>query len=324
MKLVKSLEEFNYNNLIVIVGPTGVGKTEISVKLAKEINGEIISADSLQIYKELNIGTAKPTEEQRSIVKHHLIDVYEPTEEVNAFHYSKMCRETIRLIISNNKIPIIVGGTGLYIKATIDGIFESPPIDKNVRMLLEEKCKKNGLDFLFNELKKVDYLSAKRIHTNDKFRIIRALEVYESTGVPISKLQQFRKPLEGINVIMIGIDMDRAYLYKRINERVDLMIKNGLVDEVKRIISKYGSSNIPALKGLGYRQIYDYLKGKCSLDKAIDLTKRDTRRYAKRQITWFKKDKRIVWIKYNENIDKNVDEILNIIKNHQSNFQKET
>ncbi|MFH1825100.1 MAG: tRNA (adenosine(37)-N6)-dimethylallyltransferase MiaA [Candidatus Firestonebacteria bacterium] len=302
--------------LIVIVGPTGVGKTGISIKLAQKVKGEIISADSLQIYKELNIGTAKPTKEQRNIVKHYLIDVYKPVFQINAFNYAKKCRKIIKSIIAHGQSPIMVGGTGLYIKAAIDGIFESPPPDKNIRELLERDCENNGLEFLYNELKRVDEISARKIHKNDKFRIIRALEVYKSTGTPISKLQQFKKSLDGIDIVMIGIEMDRIRLYKRINDRVDLMIKNGLVEEVEKIIDKYKNyKNIVALKGLGYRHMHDYLHGKYSLISAINLMKKDTRKYAKRQMTWFKKDKRIIWITYEENIDDNVDEILNIIQN---------
>jgi tRNA dimethylallyltransferase len=275
------------------VGPTAVGKSKVAIELAKRINGEIVSCDSRQVYEYLNIGTAKPKREERKKIPHHLIGVIKPDEEFNAFLYARRARNIISEIHRKKKIPILVGGSGLYIKAVIDGIFPGARRNKKIRKRLE----KFSSGTLYKKLKKIDSKTASRLHPHDKVRIIRALEVYELTGQPISALQEIskgRKP--SYNLTMIGLKREREELYQRINERVDRMIEEGLVKEVKGLLKKGFSKDLPALRGLDYKEIIGYLDGEYNLKEAIRLLKRNSRRFAKRQLTWFNKDKRIHWI----------------------------
>ncbi|MBA7606505.1 tRNA dimethylallyltransferase [subsurface metagenome] len=277
----------------MIVGPTAVGKSEVAIELAKRIKGEIISCDSRQVYKYLNIGTAKPTKEERKKIPHHLIDIIEPDEEFNAFLYARRAHRAISRIHRKKKIPILVGGAGLYVRAVIDGIFPGAGKNKEIRKRLE----KFSSNQLYKKLRKIDPLAASRLHPHDKVRIVRALEVYELTGQPISTLQEIskgRKP--NYDLTMIGLKRRREELYQRINQRVEKMIEEGLVKEVKGLLKKGFSKNLIALKGLDYKEIIGYLDGEYDLKEAIRLLKRNSRRFAKRQLTWFNQDKRIHWI----------------------------
>ncbi len=299
--------------LIVIVGPTAIGKSEVAIELAKRINGEIVSCDSCQVYKYLNIGTAKPTKEERKKIPHHLIDVIEPDEEFNAFLYARKAHKAISEIHKKKKTPILVGGSGLYVRATVDGIFLGAKKNKAIR----ERLRKFSSDTLYRKLKKVDSETASHLHPHDRVRIIRALEVYELTGQPISALQEVSKGKEpNYNLTMIGLKRKRKELYQRINQRVERMIKKGLVKEVKNLLKKGFSKDLIVLKGLGYKEIIGYLDGEYDLKEAIRLLKRNSRRFAKRQLTWFNKDKRIHWIeiKKGDSASKVVSQIAKLLK----------
>lgn len=274
--------------LIVISGPTGIGKTSIGIEIAKYFNSEIISADSRQIYKDFNIGTAKPTRDEINLVNHHLIDFVEPTYNFTVSEYLNLAKEKIREIYEKNKIPIIVGGTGLYIKAVTED-FEIPKVKPNYE--IRDNLKKiseteEGRNYIYNRALEIDPEAMKRIHKNDLFRIIRVIEVYETTNKRISSIR--KKNLDNVyNLIHITLDIDRNELYKRIGTRVDKMINDGLIDEVKFLIKKYGI-NLPLLKTINYREIKEYLSNNLSLEEAIELMKKDTRNFAKRQLTWFR------------------------------------
>lgn len=300
--------------IIAIVGPTGVGKTDISVKIALILNSEIINVDSRQIYKFMNIGTAKPSSKILSLVKHHLIDIIYPDEYFSAGKYGTKARKVIFSLFQKDMIPLLVGGSGLYLSAIIYGLFEGPQADHKLRKTFTEYANHFGKESLHTRLKKIDPESANRIHPMDIMRVIRALEVYEKTGKPISYFQ-VNFSLEEIFYIpiIIGLERDRKDLYKRIESRVDLMIGEGLVDEVKRLLDMGYSEELHSMMGIGYKQTISFLKGKHDLDKAISLIKRDTKRYAKRQITWFKKVENIKWINLTDNLEEDVNTILDFI-----------
>lgn len=276
--------------MIFIVGPTAVGKTEYALKLAKKINGEIISADSMQAYKGMDIGTSKPTKAQRRIVYHHLIDILKPDEEYNAAMFKEKAERAIEDIIKRNKRPIVVGGSGLYIKALIDGIFEGPSADWKLRARLERKAQRYGNQFLYKKLKELDPRSAIKIAPQNLRRIIRALEVIEKTKKTFSQLKLKAKGIaDKYKIKIIKLESPRKKLYKKIDERADEMFEDGLVKEVKRVLKRYQPLSRTASQALGYREVIGYLNGSYNLDEAIRLTKRNTRHFAKRQITWFKK-----------------------------------
>jgi tRNA dimethylallyltransferase len=285
------------NKVPVIVGPTGVGKTQVSLRLADILNGEIVSSDSRQVYKYMDIGTAKPTKEEMKRVAHHLIDIVYPDEKFTAADYGKKAREVIKEIIKRKKQPIVVGGSGLYLKALIKGFFRGPKGDEKLRERLKEDESKFGLDHLFEKLKKVDPKAALRIHPHDSVRIIRALEVYELTGKPITSLQEegIYEPFE-MDFVKVGLTLDREKLYERIDRRVEKMIKEGFLDEVKGLKEKGYSSGLKAFKTVGYQELFSYLDGEIDFPKAIERIKLNSRRYAKRQLTWFRKDKEIKWL----------------------------
>lgn len=284
--------------LIVIAGPTASGKTSLSIELAKKVNGEIISADSMQIYKYMDIGTAKIKEEEKEGIKHFLVDELYPDEEFNINIFQKMAKEAIDEIISKGKIPIIVGGTGFYIQSVVYDIeFEDTNKDEQYREELESIAKNKGNKELHNMLEKVDKDSAKKIHENNVKRVIRALEFYKQTGLPISKHNEEEKNKETpYNLLFYVLNMDRDVLYDRIDRRVDIMINEGLVDEVKKLIDMGYSKDLVSMKGLGYKEIIGYLDGCYDLDRAIYILKRDTRHFAKRQLTWFKREKDVIWL----------------------------
>lgn len=283
--------------LITISGPTACGKTAVSVELAKIIKGEIISADSMQVYKYMNIGTAKITEEEKQGIKHYLIDELYPDEEFSVAVFQKMAKGALEEIYDKGKIPILVGGTGFYVNALIyDNDFTPGEKDEKMRIELEKTALENGNEYVHNILKKLDPEYAETVHPNNLKRVIRAIEYCMDTGEKFSeynKREKLREP--AYNVKNFILNMDRERLYKRIEKRIDIMIDEGLVDEVKKLMEEY-SDNLVSMKGLGYKEIIGYLKGEYSLDEAIYILKRDTRHFARRQITWFRHQSDGVWI----------------------------
>ncbi len=283
--------------VIAIVGPTCTGKTRIAIELAKLINGEIISADARQIYKLINIGTAKPTRDELSEVPHHLVDVLSLDDEMSAGVYGKIARDAVEGIFSRNHKPLIVGGSGLYLRAVIDGLFESPDVDCEIRESLRRRFNEDGAESLLAELNRVDPAAAKGLLPQNYKRILRALEVFYSSGERISELRQARPLTPNFRTLQFGILLERKLLYRRIENRVDDMIEQGLVDEVKEILKRGFEPSVNSLQTVGYKEVINYLQGKIKFEEMVDLIKMNTRRYAKRQMTWFRKDNRIVWIK---------------------------
>lgn len=291
-------------NVLVLVGPTCSGKSTVGFLIAKEIKGEIISADSRQIYKYLDIGTAKPPVQERKKIKHHFIDELLPEHDFNAGEFSNQARERIDTIFNAGKQPIVVGGSGLYIQAFIDGFFEGPSADKDVREKIYEELHKKGKEGLLEELRKVDPLSASRMLPSNLHRIIRALEVYKVTGTPISELQKINIS-PNFNSVLVGLQWDRIKLYERINERVDWMLNSGLLNEVKSLVEKGYSTKITSLRTVGYQEVFQFFEGKISYVDMVELIKRNSRRYAKRQLTWFRRDGRIKWFELGAELDFN-------------------
>jgi len=300
--------------VIVIVGPTCSGKTNLSLKLSQLIPSEIISADSRQIYKHLDIGTAKPSKNQLKKATHHLIDILDPSENYDASLFEKDAEKIIDEIFKKNKTPIIVGGSGLYIKALIDGIFGTADKDEEYRKELHQKRKEYGNELLYKELKKVDPESAAKMLPQNWKRVMRALEVFHTSGQPIWKHHQIQYIGKEKKYLFkqFGLNWDRKILYENIDKRVDEMIANGFVDEVKNILFEGYDKNLNSLNTVGYKEIIQHLDGKISLERAIELIKRNTRHYAKRQMTWFRKDKRIQWFDVSDKnqIDKIASEII--------------
>lgn len=281
--------------VIVITGPTCSGKSFLGLLLAEKLKTEIISADSRQIYKYLDIGTAKPSDAELKKIKHHFINDLEPDEKYNVSRYENEALKIIGNLISNNKVPVVVGGSGLYIKAIVDGIFDTVDVDESFREEMLGKKRIYGNEYLFSELKKVDPVSASKILPQNWKRIIRALEVYHLTGKPIDIHQKEHIRKVNFNFVQFGLNWDRKILYQNIERRVDEMIAGGLVNETKNIIRSY-DKNLNSLNTVGYKEIISYLEGSISLNQAIELIKRNTRRFAKRQLTWFRTDDRIVWL----------------------------
>ena len=301
--------------VIVIVGPTASGKTALSIELAKKIDGEIISCDSMQIYKDMNIGSAKPTIEEMQGIKHYMIDIAEPTERFSVAEYKKRSEEAIEEILQKGKVPIIVGGTGLYANSLIYNIEYN-------EIILDEEYRKNlmkiaetevGLATLYEKARSIDPVAMEKISSNDKKRIIRVLEIKHSTGKNKTELElESRKNEVKYEYKVFAINMPREILYDRINKRVDIMIENGLIDEVENIIEKY--KEFPtAMQAIGYKEIVMYLKGELTKQEAIEKIKQESRRYAKRQITWFKKIENIKWIDGLKDKDENIKFIQDVI-----------
>lgn len=292
--------------LVILTGPTAVGKTEISIKLAKRINGEIISADSMQVYRYMDIGTAKIQKEEMQGVPHYLIDILEPKEEFNVVKFQEYALNAMNEIYAKGKIPIIVGGTGFYIQSVLYGIdFSDNDEDSSYRKELEELAITKGQTYLHDELKKVDEISANSIHQNNVKRVIRALEYYHQTGLKISEHNEEQRQKESpYNFSYFVLTNHRNVLYERINLRIDKMLEAGLIEEVKNLLQKGCTKEMVSMQGLGYKEIISYLDGECTLEEAIYLLKRDTRHFAKRQLTWFKREKEVTWIEKNEYEDK--------------------
>lgn len=299
--------------IVIIAGPTACGKTACSIELAKQINGEIISADSMQVYKLMDIGTAKIKKEEMEGIKHYLIDEFYPDEDFSIAIFQKYTKKYIKEIQDKGKIPIIVGGTGFYINSIIfDNDFKETEKDETYRQELESLARDKGNEYLHLKLKEVDYKSYEKIHPNNVKKVIRALEFYFQTGSPISEHNEAEKQKIPIykNYFFI-LNMNRDTLYERINERVDIMIKKGLVDEVKSLLQKGYDKNLVSMQGIGYKEIVKYIENEISLEEAIYLIKRNTRRFAKRQITWFKHQCNGNWINID---DKNFMEVIQEMK----------
>jgi tRNA dimethylallyltransferase len=303
----------NQRNVLVIVGPTASGKTPVSLLIANHLNAEIISADSRQIYKFMDIGTAKPSQAELEKVHHHFIDGLNPDKDFNSGDFGSKGRVIIEEIFRKGKTPIVVGGSGLYLRALTDGFFDGPPADPSMRQLLYRRLEEEGGEVLLKELHEVDPISASRMLPSNSRRIVRALEVYKITGVPISELQKSKIIINFVPVY-IGIMWDRKKLYDRINRRVDIMIDKGLVEEVTRLRQMGYASSLNALQTVGYKEVFDYLESKTNYDRMVELIKQNSRRYAKRQLTWFRHDDRIKW--FNIDDDKKFTEIADEIINH--------
>ena len=294
---VKMQDNFNKAKVIVICGPTASGKTALSIEVAKKINGEIISSDSMQIYKDMNIGTAKPTKEEMEGIKHYLIDYVLPTERYSVAEYKKDAKKAIKEVIEKGKTPIIVGGTGLYVDSLIYEI-EYPEIkfDEEYRKKLEKEVEEEGLEKLYEKAKKIDPIAIEKISKTDKKRILRVLEIYHATGKTKTEQEIISRQKEPeYDYKVYGLLWDRQKLYDRINLRVDIMIEQGLIEEVKTILKKY--SEFPtAMQGLGYKEVVQYLNKEITKEEMIEKIKQETRRYAKRQMTWFRKNKQTIWL----------------------------
>lgn len=283
--------------VIVIAGPTCSGKTKVSLKLAEILDTEIISADSRQVYRYLDIGTAKPLSSDLKKIKHHFISSLNPDIKFNVSDFETEALKIIKELHTRNKIPVVAGGSGLYIKALVDGIFNTVDTDDDFRKKLMNERTENGNEYLYSKLKEVDPVSASGMLPQNYKRIIRALEVYYLTGKPIWVLQQeYSRDVE-IEFVQYGLNWERDKLYRNIESRVDEMLKAGLVNEVKEILKKGFDKKLNALNTVGYKEIISYLDGEISFERAVELIKRNTRRFAKRQLTWFNRDKRIKWIK---------------------------
>lgn len=305
--------------LIILTGPTAVGKTKASIGLAKAINGEIISADSMQVYKRMDIGSAKIREEEMDGVKHYLLDILEPSEEFNVVLFQQYAKAAMEEIYAKGKIPIIVGGTGFYIQSVLYDI-DFTETDKNdeLREKYETIAREQGEDVLHEMLRAVDPDSADAIPKQNVKRVVRALEFYEETGTPISLHNEEQRQKESpYNFAYFVLNDDRENLYERINKRVDIMVTDGLVDEVKALKAEGLNSSMVSMQGLGYKEILDYLDEKISLDEALYIIKKNTRHFAKRQITWFKREKDVCWINKNEfeyDEEKILESMLEILK----------
>ncbi len=303
--------------LLVIVGPTAVGKSKVAIILAKSINGEIISADSMQVYKDMDIGTAKPSFEDRAQIKHHLIDIVDLKEDFSVAEYQRMAREVIMQIHGKGKLPILVGGSGLYIRAVIDklefpwGMMKSP-----IRHELEKRVESEGLERLYRELQNSDPQAAKKIHPHDARRIIRALEVIKLTGRSFSEYHKEWGKRESIyDVKIIGLNLPRKELHANIDRRVDEMMEKGLFKELKDLVLKGYKEVLTSSQALGYKELFDYLEGKSSLQGTVERIKQRTRQFAKRQLTWFRRDPRIKWMDVSgKSVEEIASEILDILR----------
>jgi len=281
--------------LVVVLGPTGSGKTSLSMHLAERMRGEIVSCDSVAVYRELEIGTAKPSREERSRVPHHLIDVAAPTEQVTAGDYSRLARKAIQEIQLRHRLPMVAGGTGLYLRALLEGLFAGPPRSEELRARLRDRVAERGAEYLHKLLERVDPAAAHEIHMNDVAKVVRALEVSLSSRRPMTELwRQGRDPLRGFRILRVGLNPDREALYQRLNQRAREMFSQGLIEETRSLRERYGLLARP-LSSLGYKQAGQYLEGQLSLEEAIVAAQQGHRNYAKRQITWFRRESGVRW-----------------------------
>ena len=287
--------------IIIICGPTGVGKTSFAIQIAQCFNGEIVGADSMQIYRHMNIGTAKPDLEEMNLVRHHLIDVIDPNETFDAGRYVKLADEAIEDILSRGKVPIITGGTGLYIKALLNGLFRSDSVCTKTLSGLTRELEEKGAHALHEKLVECDPKAADKIHPHDSFRVIRALEVFQTTGKRLSDHQEGHNfHNRRYDALKIGLYMEREELYDRINHRVEAMLDKGLLNEVVSLVERGYSLDLKPMQSIGYKHMAIFIQKEVDSAEAARLLKRDTRRYAKRQFTWFRKDTEIIWFKPSE------------------------
>ncbi|MCW3490715.1 tRNA (adenosine(37)-N6)-dimethylallyltransferase MiaA [Dethiobacter alkaliphilus] len=283
--------------LLVIVGPTAVGKTAVAIEVAKKLGGEIISADSVQVYRGLDIGAAKPSREEREAVVHHLLDIVDPADNYTVADFQEDAKKAIADITNRGKLPILVGGTGLYVRAVVHGFsFSESGMDEEYRAGLHREAEQHGPQYLHGKLAAVDPEAAEKLHPNDLRRVIRALEVYRQSKRPISHQVDKTSDEPIYDTVQFGLTMPRELLYRRIEKRVDSMLDAGLVDEVRNLLNEGVPPEAKSLQSLGYKQIVAYLTGQISLEEAIRLIKRDTRRFAKRQLTWFRRDEDLIWL----------------------------
>lgn len=292
----------NNRPLIILTGPTAVGKTALSIGLAKAVDGEIISADSMQVYRKMNIGTAKIQQSEMQGVRHHLIDILDPGEDFNVVLFKKYALEAMKDIYSRGKIPVVVGGTGFYIQALLYDInFEDNDNDMSYREELQTLAAEHGNSYIHDMLAGVDPVSAEKIHENNVKRVIRALEFYKKTGTKISKHNEAESQKESpYNFEYFVLNDDRQKLYDRIDRRIDIMLEDGLLDEVRSLVDEGYSRDLVSMQGLGYKEMIDYIQERYTLDEAVYTLKRDTRHFAKRQVTWFKREKQVTWVNKNE------------------------
>lgn len=307
--------------LIILTGPTAVGKTKLSIALAKAVNGEIISADSMQVYRHMDIGTAKIKPEEMGGIPHYLIDELEPDEEFNVVEFQKRAKDAMHNIYAKGKIPILVGGTGFYIQAIIRDIdFSETDENTEYRNQLNEIADTKGNEYLHHMLEQVDPESGKAIHKNNVKKVIRALEFYKETGMPISKHNQEQAVKESpYQYVYFVLNQSRELLYQRIEQRIDTMVKDGLIEEVSKLKKMGYNKRMVSMQGLGYKEMLDYLDGKTTLEEAIYLLKRDTRHFAKRQITWFRREQEVVWLNREDYTDEQgiLTEMLSILHEKQ-------
>ncbi len=290
--------------IVVITGPTASGKSALAVELASRLNGEIVNADSMQVYRGMDVGTAKPTAEERGDIPHHLFDIVDPDQAFNAAIYRSLAVTALKEIAERSRLGIVVGGTGLYIRTLLGGLLECPPSDPEFRSQLNREWEALGAAVIYQRLKTCDPESAERIHPNDRMRVVRALEIGHLTGKPFSSLsRKHRFRDRPFRALKICLQMNREQLYHRINQRSQIMVEQGLIEETKNLLGKGYSPDLKPMKSLGYRHIIKYLQGFWSLEEAIDQLGKDTRRYAKRQLTWFKADPETVWIPVEKRAD---------------------
>lgn len=291
--------------LVVIVGPTASGKTDLAIEIALETGGEIVSADSMQVYRGMDIGTAKPSVCDRRGVLHHLIDVVEPEEDFSAGLYARLAHRAISDIHKRGRLPILAGGTGLYIDIVTQNLnITAPAGDSNLRKELNERAEREGRRALYDELCRIDPESAAALHENDVKRVVRALEIYYTTGKTKTQVEELSQKTEKIyDCLFLGLETDREVLYNRINKRVDKMVESGLFDEVSALYKRLGGKKTTAMQGLGYKEVCWYLRGLATREEALRILKRDTRRYAKRQMTWFRKNSGIVWLNTSQGLE---------------------
>jgi len=282
--------------LVVVLGPTASGKTALSLDLAEKFSGEVVNCDSVAMYREFEIGTAKPTMAERAWVRHHLFDLVEPASYVTAGGYSRMGRQVLKEMKDRDRTPIVVGGTGLYLRALLEGLFPGPQRSEELRDRLRERAKERGPDYLHRVLRRLDAAAAERIHANDLPKLIRALEVCIASRAKVTELwRRGRDPLRGFRILRLGLDPDRATLYERINRRAEQMFAAGLVEETRRLLETYGDKAWP-LKSLGYRQAVQLIRGEITEEEAIRAAQQGHRNYAKRQMTWFRREPQVYWL----------------------------
>ena len=288
--------------IVALVGPTAVGKTELSLQLAQDLDGEIISADSMQIYKGMDIGTAKASTQERELIPHHMLDIIEPEEEFSVADYQEQVDQLIPEIVERNNLPMLVGGTGLYVKSLIEGfIFPDMETDWDLRDRLEEEAEEHGTEYVHDKLKEIDPKLADKLHPNDLRRVIRGIEVYRKTGKTSTHFKEKAKERPPrYQAVKIGLTRDREKLYERINQRVDLMMEEGLFEEVKELYESGCDLELKSMQALGYKQLINHFEGEYDLEEAIRLIKRDTRHFAKRQLNWFSRDDEIIWFDVGE------------------------